>query len=405
MSLAHAIDHDLLEGRDGRYRILRRLGEGGAAEIFLAETLAAPHRHPYVVAKRMRAPGAADDLPVGSLVDEARVVSRLDHPNIARALDVADGAEGLCLILECLHGEDLGEILDEIRRTSRRVPLPVAVAIAADVAAALDHAHERPGLGIVHRDVSPANVVLTYAGDVKLLDFGIAKWIGATDRTQLGFIKGKTPYLSPEQCLLAPLDRRSDVWSLGVVLYELVTLRAPFGATPGDDAAIMERIVAGDCPPADVPPPLASILAQCLHPARELRYATAAELRADLLALGWAAPREERAAWLRDLFGARNPPWLDEAPTAIAPVAAGADDTVIAPPSPRLLALAGGEPPPEPPPEPPLEAEDPSTIVDEEPPEHLVETARTTRHRERLDWRVVVAIAAALALLLVLAAV
>jgi serine/threonine-protein kinase len=156
------------------------------------------------------------------------------------------------------------------------------------------------------------------------------------------------------------IDRRSDVFSLGIVLYEMTTLRTPFGDTLGDDAAIMQRIVDGAYPPpaqivADFPPELAAIIARCLAPVRELRYPDAEELRAELVGLigrqRWATGPPDLARHLRALFGDRTPPWLDDPPTRI--VARGAataepDDepTVIAPPPPRLLALAGGEAPP-----------------------------------------------------------
>ena len=298
-----------------------------------------------------------------SFADETRLVVQLDHPGIARVLDVAGGVDGPCLILECLHGEDVHVVLDELRRTHRRMTYGIAVRIAADVAAALHHAHVRSGpdgraLEIVHRDVSPSNLLVTYDGAVKLLDFGIAKWTGASERTELGVVKGKTPYLAPEQCVQGLVDGRTDVFALGAVLYEMTTLRAPFGATLGDEAAIMDRIVAGRYePPAriveDYPPELAAIVARCLAPVRELRYRTAAELHAELVAVaaarGWAAGDEDLAAWLHDLFGDRSPPWLDDPPTQIVGIPAevddtgghGGDQTVIARPSPRLLEAAG----------------------------------------------------------------
>ncbi len=344
-----------LEGWQGsRYRVLRRLKEGGSADIFLAESLVATHhREKYVVAKRMRGVGEHREA-LSSFDDEAHLIARLVHPGIARLLDIAMSPEGMCLILECLHGEDVDDILAEVTRTHQRVPYGIAVRVAADVAHALHHAHELRGhdgapLSIVHRDVSPANILITYAGTVKLLDFGIAKWTGTTEHTQIGYVKGKAPYLSPEQCMQSSLDGRSDVFSLGVVLYELTTLMAPFGSTLGDDAAIIDRIIhdryrqPGELG-LDYPPELATIITRCLRPSRELRYRTAAELAADLVSLsarrGWSTSAEDLTRWLRSLFGARKPPWLDdpttvlvgarppqlpteEEPTVIAPVNSG----------------------------------------------------------------------------------
>ncbi len=353
----------LLHGHHGQYRLVRRLSSGGAAEVFLAENVAAGAgaADAHVVVKCLHEPAG-----VPALLAEARLNARLDHPGIARALDLAEGPNGPSLVLECLHGEDVDHVLDEVRRTGQRVPFGIAARIAADVAAALHHAHERAAadgtpLSVVHRDVTPDNVVVTYAGDVKLLDFGIAKWIGAADKTELGYVKGKAPYLSPEQCLQATVDRRSDVFSMGTLLYELTTLRAPFGDTLGDDEGIMQRIVEGRYTPpdqlvADYPPDLAAIIARCLAPARELRHRDAGELRDELRAViaahRWAASAADLAVFLRKLFGERSPPWLDDPPTRIAgveppppPVIVEDDATVIGPPAPRLIAAIGGEAP------------------------------------------------------------
>jgi serine/threonine protein kinase len=295
------------------------------------------HREPYVIAKRLR-PG--DDSVLGAaLADEGRLVARLDHPGIPRLLDVADAPDRPCLILECLHGQDLQEILAAVAWTRRPVPCAIAVRIATEVAAALQHAHERTGsdgrpLEIVHRDVSPSNLVVTYAGEVKLLDFGIARWTGVSRHTQVGYVKGKAPYMSPEQCAQGQIDARSDLFSLGAVIYELTTLHTPFGSALGDEDAIMQRIVDGHYPPPEAlvpgyPPELSAIVARCLQPSRELRYRSGDELRRDLVAFaarsGWGPSDQDLAGWLRALFGDRNPPWLT-GPTRVAALPSRARD-------------------------------------------------------------------------------
>jgi serine/threonine protein kinase len=168
--------------------------------------------------------------------------------------------------------------------------------------------------------------VITYDGAVKLLDFGIARWTGVTQHTHVGVVKGKAPYTSPEQLLKRSLDGRSDLFSLGAMLYEMTTMRAPFGSALGEDEVIMQRIVEGGYPPPDeivpgYPPALAAIVARCLEPTPERRYRSGDVLRADLLALDAAASDQALARWLRELFGQRNPPWFEEASTVRQPVA------------------------------------------------------------------------------------
>jgi serine/threonine protein kinase len=349
----------ILETTGGHYRLLQRLAAGGCADIFLARTLdSTRHHEPYVIAKRLR-PGE-HPLLGSALQDEARLIARFDHPNIPRLLDLAEDPERPCLILECLHGEDLQQVLHETARRNRRVPYWAAVRIVADLAGALHHAHERTGpdgtpLQVVHRDVSPSNAVITYAGQVKLLDFGIARWRGVSQVTQIGIVKGKAPYMSPEQCLGRGVDRRSDLFSLGVLLYELTTMHTPFGSALGDEDAIMQRIVDGVYPAPDTlvpdyPAELAAIIARCLQTDRDRRYATGAEMYRDLLEVmacaGWVSTDADLDDWLRGLFGDRNPPWLHapEEPEPEAPEVAVVP--VVAAPAPapvrrrRLLAIS-----------------------------------------------------------------
>jgi serine/threonine-protein kinase len=182
-------------------------------------------------------------------LDEAKLAATLNHQNVAQVYEVdqADGA--YFMAMEYVHGENARAILETTLRRGWTIPLELAVTIISGAAAGLHHAHERRGkqgqpLNIVHRDVSPANIMVGYDGSVKVLDFGIAKAEERATKTVGGTIKGKYGYMSPEQCKGKPIDRRSDIFALGIVLYELTTLRRAFKGN--DDFETMKRIVAGD---------------------------------------------------------------------------------------------------------------------------------------------------------------
>jgi hypothetical protein len=219
----------------GKYEVLRRLAVGAMTEIYLARMRGAAGFEKLVVLKRIL-PHVANDELVAIFLTEARLAASLRHAQIADVLDVGTADGSYFLAREFVHGHDAGAILDVSRARGRRVPLDVALAIVLGTAAALAYAH---GAGVVHRGVSSSNILASYEGAIKLVDFGIAR---ATYRTRrdAGGLRTKIPYMSPEQVQGAPLDRRSDLFSLGVVLYELTVGVRPFrGAT---ELAIMEQI-------------------------------------------------------------------------------------------------------------------------------------------------------------------
>ncbi len=233
----------------GRYEVLTHLATGGMAQIYLARQsgLGAFERH--VVLKTILRERAQDQRFVTMFLDEAKLAATLNHQNIAQVYEVdqADGA--YFMAMEYVHGENARAILETTLRRGWTIPLELAVMIVSGAAAGLHHAHERRGkngapLNIVHRDVSPANVMVGYDGSVKVLDFGIAKAEERATKTVGGTIKGKYGYMSPEQCKGKPIDRRSDIFALGICLYELTTLRRAFKGN--DDFETMKRIVAGD---------------------------------------------------------------------------------------------------------------------------------------------------------------
>ncbi|HEY6037421.1 MAG TPA: serine/threonine-protein kinase, partial [Kofleriaceae bacterium] len=211
-------------GTLGRYHLLHKLADGVLAELYLARLPGTAGFEKLVVVKRIRPEVAHDRAALAMFLDEARLAATLHHSNIAEVIDV-DMADGSYFFaMEYVAGRDARAVLAKL---GGPLPLPVALAIASGVASALAYAHARTGpegpLRIVHRDVAPGNILVSYDGAVKLVDFGIARATSRTAKTLTGVLRGKVPYMSPEQCLGKTLDRRSDLFSLGTVLYELTT--------------------------------------------------------------------------------------------------------------------------------------------------------------------------------------
>jgi serine/threonine-protein kinase len=251
-------------------------------------------------------------------LDEARIVAGIRHPNVVHVHEMGRDGDELYLVLEYLEGESVASILRRASARGMKLDPVVGAHIVAEACAGLHAAHELKNAGgesldIVHRDVSPQNLFITYEGAVKLLDFGIAKAADRSTRTETGTIKGKFAYMSPEQCRAETLDRRSDVFALGVVLYELTVGRRLFarGSPPLTFKAICEEpIPAPSVTVADYPSELERICMRCLARRRVDRYQTAHELRRDLLKIVHSAdrdttPDEEVARLLQTLFSER----------------------------------------------------------------------------------------------------
>lgn len=262
------------------------------AEIYRARTFDADGR-PYVVAiKRVLDHLAADDDFIQMLIDEAKIASALRHPNIARIYEFTRAHGEYFIAMEHVDGKDTRAIVD--RGRERREPIPPihAAYIGAEVAAALQAAHTAVdaagrSLRIVHRDVSPSNILVSYAGDVKLCDFGIAKATLSEAHTRSGVIKGKLRYMSPEQALGHPLDRRSDLFSLGCCLYEMTTGAPAFHAA--SEFELLLSVRDGRYRPVlelapTAPPALAEVIDRCMARAAADRYQTAAQVETALRA-------------------------------------------------------------------------------------------------------------------------
>jgi serine/threonine-protein kinase len=270
----------------GPYLIVRRLSVGGMADVYLAE----PARGgPRVVLKRLQPHLATQREYVQMFLEEAKLVSRLRHPELVESWGLCRHRGHWLLVMEHLDGLDLRAVASSLRRRCERMDLALAIEAARAVCRALHHAHElrdRRGelLGIVHRDVSPHNVMVTRAGRVKLLDFGLAK-AAHRETTRSGVLKGKLSYMSPEQCRGLPLDRRSDLFSLGVVLHELTLGRRLYRCD--DDFEVLKRIVEGEVDPPrridpDYPEPLERVVMRALAKDREDRFRSAREMEAAL---------------------------------------------------------------------------------------------------------------------------
>lgn len=305
-----------------RFELVSHLATGGMAELFLARRRDADPGEPCVVLKRILPDHARNPGFVAMFLDEARLAARLVHPNIAALLDVGRTGTTYFYTLEYVHGQNLRDVLQTAARAGLAIPPGVAVAIVCGAAAGLHAAHEQRGrdgrpLEIVHRDVSPSNVMVAYDGTIKVVDFGVAKAADRMTETRSGTVKGKIAYLSPEQALLRDLDRTSDVFSLGIVAWELATQRRLFKRP--SDYETMRAIIDEPIPLASdvaaVPAALSDAIAGALERGLDRRYPSAAAFAAALAAVadraGWARDAAAVAATMRALFGAPPLPWLE----------------------------------------------------------------------------------------------
>ncbi len=259
------------------------------AEALLAVMDAGCGARRLVVLKRIWPELASDPEFMTMFMDEARLSVRLDHPNLVRTFEVVDDADGVAIAMEYLDGQPLTRVLNRLR-DSGGLSIPLRLRILSSVLAGLDHAHaltdlDGTSLGVVHRDVSPQNVFVTYVGQVKLVDFGVAKTLAASHHTCPGALKGKLAYMAPEQLQAGPIDRRADLFAVGVMLWEMLAQRRMWQGM--SEVQIVTHLSLGLPFPtlpseASVPAGLDAICARALHPNPDLRYQTAAEMEMDL---------------------------------------------------------------------------------------------------------------------------
>jgi len=303
--------------RLGPYEILRTIGRGGMAEVLLARIVGADDFEREVVIKRILPEYANERDFVDMFRDEARITAQLRHGNIAQVIELRADGEQYSLVLEYVDGPPLSTIAQVLRASGRTMPHGLVAHLLVEVARALDYAHRKRGadgtpLGVVHRDVSPSNVLVSRDGEVKLADFGIARATSRISSTQAGGVKGKLAYIAPE-ALMGEATSRSDLFSLGVMGFELIAGHLPFDAETNE--ARMFKVLSVDAPHlatlvSDVPPVLAELIARLLEKDPAVRPARASEIVDALAPLVAAAdhPAEALAALVQSMPVAEQPP-------------------------------------------------------------------------------------------------
>ena len=301
--------------RDGRYRLLARLGRGGMADVFLAVSAGPKSFSKLVVVKRLLPQWTEDELFIRMFFDEARLALRLNHPNVVQTYEVTGDEGGHSIVMEYLEGQSLRRVIQAARKAGSPLSVGESVRIMSEVLSGLHHAHELTGydgtpLELVHRDVSPHNIIVTYDGTTKVVDFGVAKATLNTTHTAVGTMKGKPNYMSPEQLKDDPIDRRADVFTAGVVLWELLTGAQLFGS---ESLKAMQRVLSMAIPRVSTVVPtvageLDDIVARALEREPTKRFPTALAMQEALeryaVSQGETVPASALAKRMSELFRA-----------------------------------------------------------------------------------------------------
>ncbi len=301
-----------------RYTLLAKIATGGMAEIWLAKQAGPRGFEKVVVIKRIIDTYSSDAEFVEMFLDEARIAAQLNHPNIVQIYDLGEQAGAWYIAMEYLGGEHFSAVVRAALKANKTVPVPLAVKMISSAAEGLGHAHTKTGpngqkLNIVHRDISPQNIVLTYDGQVKVVDFGIAKAATRVSHTTSGLVKGKIGYMAPEQARGTAIDARADLYSLGVVLYEMTTHSRLFNTN--DQLLLMQQVISPEAvQPAHernpaVPQSLSKIISKALEKDPDARYQDARALQAALdawlSAQGPVPGSAELSELMHDLFSER----------------------------------------------------------------------------------------------------
>ncbi len=304
--------------RIGPYQIVERISAGGMAEVYKAKQTGADNFEKPIAIKRILPHIARDPNFIGMFQAEAKLAVQLQHGNICQIYQLGRHEDSFYIALEYVDGRDIGAILDLHQKQGRGIPLPQACHIISRACDGLDYAHNKKDnagkpLNIIHRDISPPNLLISYEGEVKLIDFGLAKAVGSSIQTQAGIIKGKLAYMSPEQVRGTPLDARSDVFALGIVFFELLTARRLFRRDSDletFDAVRQCRIPRpSELNPA-IPAALEAILLKALTRNLDDRYASASAMNEAIQEFVMTNRLnfrgEQLGEWMRKLFARRN---------------------------------------------------------------------------------------------------
>lgn len=275
----------------GKYYLIDKIAVGGMAEIFRAKTFGHGGFENTMVVKRILAHMSENEQFVQMFLDEAKVTAQLQHANVVRVWEYGKIANNYFLSMDCVDGKDAKLVLRKLFERRKMLPREFAVYIAMEAAKGLDFAHKRTTnagahLNIVHRDVSPSNILVSYAGEVKVADFGIVQASTVIETTTKGTLKGKIEYMSPEQAMGEELDRRSDIFSIGIVMWEMLTGRRAFKSD--NEIKTLDRVRNAEIDPvslvnASVPARLSDIVRRCMEKDKADRYQDARELHADLM--------------------------------------------------------------------------------------------------------------------------
>lgn len=275
----------------GNYLLLDRIAVGGMAEVFAAKAFGVDGFERLVAIKRILPTMVEDEEFISMFKDEARIASLLNHSNIVQIHELGKHDDTYFMAMEYISGRDVRLIIDKYKKKDQPVPIPLAVFLLSRIAEGLDHAHRKHdghgrALNVIHRDISPQNVLVSYDGEVKIIDFGIAKAAGRLQKTQAGILKGKFGYMSPEQVHGLEIDHRADLYSAGVMLYEMLTGTKLFSGE--SDFSTLEKVRAGDVrPPSELNPAIAPglerVVMKALAKDRDERYQHGSELHEDLL--------------------------------------------------------------------------------------------------------------------------
>ncbi len=271
----------------GKYNLFASLGRGGMADVFLSVARGPMGFNKLAVVKRLRAALADDPQFREMFLDEARLAARLNHPNVVHTYEVGDQDGVYFIAMEYLEGQPLNKVIREAVKRNEVFDQCFCARVISDALAGLNHAHEladydgRP-LNIIHRDISPHNIFVTYAGQVKVVDFGIAKAALSSQETEVGVLKGKVAYMSPEQAMAGPIDQRADIFAMGIVLWELLTRQRLM--TGNSAASTLNRLLNAPIPSVstlreDVDPELDAIVGRALEKDPQYRFQTAQEMR------------------------------------------------------------------------------------------------------------------------------